>query len=523
MLMRETDEMKETKQIIQIQLQPKANSSNHEDHTPIADVSKCVESKSSYSNIKSKQFAKLFMFNLLQSFADGAMGLLMINYIPLYFGGCLISNDLDFVEADCKENYRKYTTYTYITFSIGIFIQFVFAAFIGRLMDSFGRKLFLIIPTSIILVNQIISCFYFDIYVYTIFNVLSAVVNTGTSIKSMVSDTIKLETRNSAYAVLAVGSGISGLIGGVIAMLLPSAYGYYIIFYICAATNGLLCIYILTIMNETIDINNNRRVWHKIEIRNPFKPVLDARKNKLLWWICVSSVAIYLGFGTSGVILEFLSEETGLSGDKLTQLVFVAGIISIVSGALSNVVLLPLLQRCMNDINIMILSLLFLIIAFIIFGSVSFAPTNAVMIPIYIGFVFVGICSIFSPVQSGMISKVVHKQYQGTAFGVLNAYIQIALIISFITTGFLYAFLVVINMEYIVFIFSIFCAIVGVILTCVPLRKEFNTSNTGRIRLDTVILSWLRNVLIFSPTYLYNFYSLRIERHDVPVKLIPTQ
>eukprot|EP01084_Bolivina_argentea_P063817 116428_1 len=57
-----------------------------------------------YSNIKSKQFAKLFIFVLLNSCIDGLKALIMISYLSQYFGGCLQSNHPNYIAADCAPN-----------------------------------------------------------------------------------------------------------------------------------------------------------------------------------------------------------------------------------------------------------------------------------------------------------------------------------------------------------------------------------------------------------------------------------
>eukprot|EP01084_Bolivina_argentea_P165624 287699_1 len=442
--------------------------------------------KLTYSNIKSLQFSKLFIFYLFQSFLGGLQFVIITLYLPQYFGECLDANRPNYIQPDCEPNLNKLTTYGSYTVPIGIAIQFFFAAFIGRLTDSFGRKSFLIIPIVFSLTLNIICSFYFNIWIYTILNIFANFISWSNLIKTMISDTINPKQVNNAYGALTIASAIGNLSGLIVGAVLSTIYGNHVIFYISLVVCIILLIYIFVFVNETIDINNNRRVWNQLEFKNPLRPVLDARKNRLILWICIISVCQMFAMGFLVAALSYIGTELGLKDFKLLQILVLFTVISAISAVLSNGLLLPLIQKHMNDINIMILAVSMSIIAMMLFGSISFAHSKLDIFLICSAALIGGIGSIYGAIESGIISKMVRKDCKGTAFGILTAYQQIALIFGILINGLLYDTFDKMDMRYIIIVIGIFFLIIAVILIKFPLKKELNKQYSSNDKIQFV-------------------------------------
>ena len=111
-------------------------------------------------------------------------------------------------------------------------VSFLFASFMGRLSDSFGRKIFLIIGILVWMIPRLILIFYINFLLYWSIVLLSDI-NGGDQIvpplKASVSDIISPKQRINAFGKIhaALGSGL--IIGAIFGIIISIIWNNYIV------------------------------------------------------------------------------------------------------------------------------------------------------------------------------------------------------------------------------------------------------------------------------------------------------
>ena len=99
------------------------------------------------------------MYQIMYSTQVMAVGIFITLYGAQWFADCLLDNGRE-VPADCDPDYITFNFYSTMFTSIEGFISFLLSSFIGRLSDSFGRKLFLIVAIFTFMIPRVTMIFY---------------------------------------------------------------------------------------------------------------------------------------------------------------------------------------------------------------------------------------------------------------------------------------------------------------------------------------------------------------------------
>ena len=398
-----------------------------------------------------------------------------------YFGGCIDQSGLKVDVIDgCEPDYVTYNFYFTLYGSIGGCLSFLFTSFIGRLSDSFGRKIFLIIGILSWMIPRIILIFHINFFVYWTL-VLFSEINGGDqflpALKASISDIVSPDDRVNAFGKMhgSMGSGI--IIGAVFAISVSSVWGNYTVLLVMAIWYIVSLIFTTFFIHETIDINDNRVPITKSVWKNPFRPLSVICYNKFL--MLMSLIFCFASLVEAGImssIFGYIGFSLKLNEDGEASMVFgiYVTIVSLVLVPVS-VFFLPWLKRKkLHYSNIIVIAVCFRIMSLLGLALISFDLNGYGQYVLYVSGVLYGAGLFNFAVLEGIVSEYVVKECSGTAFGVITSYKGIAGIIGPFSFGILFTELSDTNVSYMFIMLGIFMCVIQIILSLIPLKRLLN-------------------------------------------------
>eukprot|EP01084_Bolivina_argentea_P278535 475888_1 len=436
-----------------------------------------------YVTLKSKQFIKIILFQILWV-GPWIAGTIAIPPLGAqWFGGCLQHDvpNLEVIE-DCDPDYVTYNLYFTLFGSIGGLVSFLFASFMGRLSDSFGRKLFIIFGIIFWMIPRITLIFYMNFFLYWMLGILSDI-NGGDqilpSLKASVSDIIDPKDRVNAFGRMHGAMGMGLIIGAMFSIGISSIWNNYTVLIATAIWYLILLIFAMLFIGETIDINNNRISMNKSVLSNPFKPLTIICGNKFILYLSIITFfASLVEAGVMSSLFGYVGYSLSLNNDSRASMVFgiYVTIVSIVIIPIS-VCFLPFLKnKNVHYTHIIVIAICFRIASLLLLALISldFGENINGEYILYFSAILHG-CGMFSfAVLEGIVSEYVSKECQGIAFGVVTSYKGIASIIAPFSFGLLFVKLSKTNISGLFIIIAILICCIEIVLSLIPLKKLLN-------------------------------------------------
>ena len=180
---------------------------------------------------------KGFPWILLFTFTYIAAGYMPSVFMPAYgaewFAGCTDSDE------DCDFDYTSYQFYQSLFMSIRGLVSFLFAGFIGRASDAYGRKIFLILNVVFSFLPYIPLLFVYNLWPYFFFYVLMGLNGSNNSatpvMAAYISDSLPPHLRTVGYGAVYCIAGV-GLFAGMLhrTMFCISTFGLFFVGVACA-------------------------------------------------------------------------------------------------------------------------------------------------------------------------------------------------------------------------------------------------------------------------------------------------
>ena len=136
---------------------------------PVPSIPATNRNKSHFRTVCSNKAARnLYILLGIYYSAAIAGGIIIPVYGAYWFGGC-ISNDSNSVivdDDDCDPDYSSYNLFSQIFTSGNGLLQLLLAGFFGRISDSYGRKIFILLAVLFYAIPRAILIFYVDLFLY---------------------------------------------------------------------------------------------------------------------------------------------------------------------------------------------------------------------------------------------------------------------------------------------------------------------------------------------------------------------
>ena len=355
-----------------------------------------------------------------------------------WLGGCLASDGFTIVTDDCDPDYRSFSFLYTLFVSLNGLMIFLFSSFLGRLSDSFGRKLFIGLCLLTHLIPRIYIIFHVQLLIYL---VLSIIMDAPTSVyQAAVSDTFpeSKSLKTVAFAILLAMPGVGLFVGAIIALIVSAAYSNHAVFvaigglYLFAVFWWIFCI------KETLP--KERRIPFQTKNYNPFRPLFHVMDNRIVTYCSIHALLFSFDQDTVlALIIGFAGDQFDIEGDVESNAVFAAlsvmgGLGTIMNGA----VLMPLLKRAkIRNIFIMIFADIIRIIG-LLFIAISPVIFRLRFILSITGTFLLGIGSISRPCRTGIAAHHLVQCEQGIGLGIIASYESVGKIVAPGAMGWIY-------------------------------------------------------------------------------------
>ncbi|KAJ0750253.1 putative major facilitator superfamily, MFS transporter superfamily [Helianthus annuus] len=299
---------------------------------------------------------------------------------------------------------------------------------IGNLSDQYGRKLLLTCPMTLAILPIVILAYSREegfFYAYFVLKTLTSMLCEGSVIflaLAYVADNVAEERRASAFGILSGISSCSFVTGNLLTRFLPSVAS---VFQVSAATAMVSVVYMRIFLPEsnmtaaviavaseketTAEcLLDNRRVSRAVpSLRDSFSLL------KSSWTFSQAAIVAFFSMlgelGLISALLYYLKAEFHFDKDQFADLMIIHGI----AGIISQLILMPVLSRVINEVHLLAIGL-----AFTCIHVVYLASTLQILS------VFAG------PSLRSIVSKQVGPTEQGKAQGCITGLCSFAGIIS---------------------------------------------------------------------------------------------
>ena len=421
-----------------------------------------------YYEVRSAVFLKIFAFKSLEYVPWIASGIFIPLYGAQWFGECLDPDS----DAECSPDFSTYNLFNTMFLSIGGIVSFFSAAFIGRLTDSFGRKVFLCADLVAHGLPFVVMSLHVNFWVYWAFDVLSYTNASATATKGYIADIIAPDLRTRAFGKMHISIGAGLMLGVGIVMAVSAIWNNHALFYVLSAWYAFLLLYTAYVVPETIDLNSNRKRFSRKSIRHPFYGLMYAFKHRVMLYIALTALCISMcQIGVMSSLLPFIGTEFDLDSDQEANSVFSLYVL-ICSVALvpASGYLLPWLkQQQMMEPHIVILSLVLKVASLFVLAALQLWPNLVVL---SVSAALFGASSFAFPALNGMLTKLIDKQCQGTAFGITSAYVGVSGIVAPFGFGALYVGSLRYRMQFLFPAAGVLFCVIAIFILQGPLARE---------------------------------------------------
>ncbi|MFS7937562.1 putative major facilitator superfamily, MFS transporter superfamily [Helianthus anomalus] len=310
---------------------------------------------------------------------------------------------------------------------------------IGNLSDQYGRKLLLTYPMTLAILPIVILAYSREegfFYAYFVLKTLTSMLCEGSVIflaLAYVADNVAEERRASAFGILSGISSCSFVTGNLLARFLPSVSS---VFQVSAATAMVSVVYMRIFLpesnmtaaviavaseKETTDecLLDNRRVSRAVpSLRDSFSLL------KSSWTFSQAAIVAFFNMlgelGLMSALLYYLKAEFHFDKDQFADLMIIHGI----AGIISQLILMPVLTRVINEVHLLAIGLAFTCIHIFLYSVAWSSWVVYLASTLQILSVFAG------PSLRSIVSKQVGPTEQGKAQGCITGLCSFAGIIS---------------------------------------------------------------------------------------------
>ncbi|KAF5805903.1 putative major facilitator superfamily, MFS transporter superfamily [Helianthus annuus] len=310
---------------------------------------------------------------------------------------------------------------------------------IGNLSDQYGRKLLLTCPMTLAILPIVILAYSREegfFYAYFVLKTLTSMLCEGSVIflaLAYVADNVAEERRASAFGILSGISSCSFVTGNLLTRFLPSVAS---VFQVSAATAMVSVVYMRIFLpesnmtaaviavapeKETTDecLLDNRRVSRAVpSLRDSFSLL------KSSWTFSQAAIVAFFNMlgelGLMSALLYYLKAEFHFDKDQFADLMIIHGI----AGIISQLILMPVLTRVINEVHLLAIGLAFSCIYIFLYSVAWSSWVVYLASTLQILSVFAG------PSLRSIVSKQVGPTEQGKAQGCITGLCSFAGIIS---------------------------------------------------------------------------------------------
>eukprot|EP01084_Bolivina_argentea_P030308 56198_1 len=421
---------------------------------------------------KDKRFTYWFIFKILFFTQVFAAGLFIPLYAAEYFGGCLESNGIGSISG-CVPNYSLYAYYATMFFSIAGLITFLISSFIGYLTDKYGRKKFFYLAIITWMIPRVVMIFYINFYLYFSLSLLEAI-NGGDffiASKGYLADIIpKKNERIIGYGFGQSAVGIGCILGSVLAVLISYLWNDHTIFIALGIYYILLLVFTKFFITEP---TNDRQNTIQFEMINPFKYLKKVFVHNLIFYL--SLLSLLMSIVESGImssLFAYIGNEFQLSKEGNSTMTYGIFAVTMSVAVILTGYFLAIFKNFYDELNIMIIAICIKILSLLLLSFISMFPLifkNYIVL--YLSAFLYGTSFFIWPSITGLLTKYLSDNQQGTGFGIIDSWTAIANIIAPFSFGYLYVTLNKMKIQWILFLFAILFCIASCIIVYYPLKN----------------------------------------------------
>eukprot|EP01084_Bolivina_argentea_P149456 261085_1 len=436
-----------------------------------------------------KNIFKITAFKRILVFTSSSavIGIMPTIIMPA-FGGRYFSNDCSNNNDDtCDYDYTTYNLYNSIFTSSRGFLGFIFAGFIGSLSDSFGRKAFLAMATSLKLITYILMSINPMIWIYWTFSTVIIGIFGNIQVLSAletayIDDITTPNQKTIGFTIVTAFMSCSLLIGNGITAAITILLDIKNVFRVMAILYFMLLAYEFFWLPESL--KNKVKFSYKLKRNwNVFKPLCYITSNPVILWICIINVLISIAPISMSVILVYLNDQMNINNDDISVEVNIIVFATMsISALICAGLIAPFLKsKCkIKDINLAIIGSVMLIASPCVFSIISFivdseSNNNDVFIYcvviIVIASILLGGLAFVFPALSAIVSKYIHPKQRGIAFGIVRSYQSITTIFGPFSMGYGYNVSKDIDFPSLIFYVMAGLLFIGFIIMIGPLRR----------------------------------------------------
>ena len=399
-----------------------------------------------------KAYRRLFAYIALFWIIDIQHAIVMPAFGASWFGDC----DANQTEDECNFDYTKYNFWNSLFQSVRGLLGFLFSGFVGLLSDSYGRKLFIIIPAAILAINySILSLIYVNIYLWLSLEAFNGIFDSssalGAVVTAYVSDTLQPypSLKTIGFSIVLGVLALSILIGTGVASGIAIIWDARTVFLTIAIGFFVTVLYVIFIMPETVR-DETRKTFSWNSVKNPFKPLTHIIHNRLILYLGITQFFSQMMAVSVPVTIIYINDQMNINDENESVLINMILFLSMsVSAVIYAGVIVPCLQKRLNinDLQLIITAIIALICSTIAFSIIAFITDSNgdnedvevyCIVIILVGSVFFGAYVLMETGIKAIIGKYFNENEQGLAFGVCQSCESIMTIIGPFTFGYGY-------------------------------------------------------------------------------------
>eukprot|EP01083_Nonionella_stella_P014897 41717_1 len=282
--------------------------------------------------LSNTKFTKYLLFNFLFIGSSFLPSVFIVDYGARWFAGCNPNSSDICIDI----NYTTLNFYQSLSTSMKGAIAFLFAGFVGRLSDAYGRKIFLI-AHPILYSLQILPLIFANNFLwYLLLTPCAGLVGASLGLSPMmsayISDVLPCSQRTLGFAVSYGSAGVALLTSAIISLMVSLYMSDYINFVLILVLYCAQTIYIWLYIPESLDEKHIKPLSaHKLF--NPLRPLLQIRNNRIVFWISIVQFLItFMEVGILNICMVYILTELNITDNTENFLLMFTFIISVSFG-----------------------------------------------------------------------------------------------------------------------------------------------------------------------------------------------
>lgn len=332
----------------------------------------------------------------------------------------------DTSDDSCSSGNATYAYYSGIFASIGGFLAFLFEGYIGRLSDVYGRKKVMFITWFCMFIGfgvmAVTNNVWFSLALSPLMALCGTMGGSPSVLQASLADAVKSKkNRTLVFALLFGMGGLVVIIASIICPIVVEQFGTKSAFIVFAGLMLLDLLWLIFVVEETLP--PNKRVKERVKYENPFKIFIEIKNSKILTWFSVAVLVTAIPeSGLNDMMTNYCNDQLNLCSDSdgSNETTSKDALFNMTLGAtmlVSQLGLMPILTRYMNDTGLLIVGLITLQSLMFMGGLLYFLPNTVVAMGIYASF---GGSFLLAPIVDGSLSKRLSDEDQGIGIGVVH-------------------------------------------------------------------------------------------------------